>query len=276
MRCRGRLSHFSPDPLSPALLGLLALNNPPPPPGGGRSRRRSVCGCWRWVGLLASRYVVPLSRYRSFAIAVLFVLRCGLLACRCRGRCRCSLISSSHHIVVRCRPAFPACLRLVFPSSRPISSPVVSPVASPFFDTVGLGVRRGASVSYLLGFVLRSASVSIAGSWCFLCGAPSLGLLACRLGCVEMAFSSRPCVMCGGVLAYRLPSRLVPRLGRRLVGRVGSASLAPSCDTMGGEEGDCGLLIVFRSDFFAACLVPVLACLGLFLAPPMMWMAAGG
>lgn len=70
------LSHSSPDPLSPALLGLLALNNPPPP-GGGRSLRLSVCGCGRWVDLLASRYVVPLSRYRSFAIAVRFALRCG-------------------------------------------------------------------------------------------------------------------------------------------------------------------------------------------------------
>ena len=141
----GVLSHLSPDPLSPALVGLLALNNPPPP-GGGRSLRLSVCSCGRWVGLLASRYVVPLSRSRSFAIAVRFVLRCGLLACRCRGRCRCSLISSSHHIVGRCRPTLPACLRLVFPSSRPISSPVVSFPVSPRFDTIGRGDERGASV----------------------------------------------------------------------------------------------------------------------------------
>ena len=70
------LSHFSPDPLLFALVGLLALNNPPPP-GGGRSRRWSICGCGRWIGLLASRRAVPLSRYRSFAIAALFALRCG-------------------------------------------------------------------------------------------------------------------------------------------------------------------------------------------------------
>lgn len=59
---------------------------------------------------------------------------------------------SSRHLVVRCRPAFPAYLRLVFPSSRFISSAIASPVSSPLFDTVGRGVRRGASASCLLGF----------------------------------------------------------------------------------------------------------------------------
>lgn len=35
-------------------------------------------------------------------------------------------------------------------------------------------------------------------------------------------------------------SRLVSRLVYHPVGRVGSSPLAPSCDTMGGEDGDCG------------------------------------
>lgn len=74
------LSHFSPDPLSPSLVGLLALNNPPPP-GGGRSRRWSICGCGRAVGLLAYRPLVPLSRYRSFDIAVRLAVRGGAAWC---------------------------------------------------------------------------------------------------------------------------------------------------------------------------------------------------
>ena len=70
------LSHSSPDPLLSALVGLLALNSPTPP-GGRMSRRLSICGCGREIDLLASRRAVSLSRYRSFAIAVRFVVRCG-------------------------------------------------------------------------------------------------------------------------------------------------------------------------------------------------------
>lgn len=39
------------------------------------SQLMSVCGCGRDAGLLAYRRIVPLSRYRSFAIAVRFALR---------------------------------------------------------------------------------------------------------------------------------------------------------------------------------------------------------
>lgn len=79
---------------------------------------------------------------------------------------------------------------------------------------------------------------------------------------------------CDVLLACRLVSSLAPF--RRLVGRVGSASLAPSCDTIGGEVAiAAGYRSPFR--FLAACLVsPVLACLGSFLALPMIWMASGG
>lgn len=116
-----------------------------------------------------------------------YAVRLRLLTCRRRGRCRCSLISSSHHLVMRCRPAFPACLRLVSPVPSHLIIVVVSIVASivisPLFDTVGRGVRRGASVlSACLVFALRFVPMSIAGSCRFLCGVPSVCLL-CRLGC---------------------------------------------------------------------------------------------
>ena len=41
MRCRGVFSHSSPDPLLPALVGLLALNNPPAP---GRREELAAVG----------------------------------------------------------------------------------------------------------------------------------------------------------------------------------------------------------------------------------------
>lgn len=187
----------------------------------------------------ASRCVVPLSRYRSFAIAVLFVLRCGLLACRCRGRCRCSLISSSHHIVGRCRPAFPACF-VASRLCRLISSVIVSPVSSPFFDTVGLGVRRGASGVLLAWFFPAvCADVDRSVHAVSSCDVPSvcLPVVSVRLrGRWRLISSVRSMLRCPACPSSRLVSRLV----YHHVGRVGSSPLAPSCDTMGGEEGGCG------------------------------------
>lgn len=73
-----------------------------------------------------------------------------LLAFRCCGWWRCSHL---RHLIMRCRPAFPACLRLV--------SIVALIVVSPLLDTVGRGVRRGASgVLCLLDFILRSVPIS--------------------------------------------------------------------------------------------------------------------
>ena len=122
-----------------------------------------------------------------------YAVRLRLLACRCRGWGRCLLISSSRHLVisssrlvVRCRPAFPACLRLVSPVPSHLIIVVVSIVASivssPFFDTVGRGVGRGASVSCLLGSVLRSVPMSAGVDSRFVpfpsSAVSSLGLLA--------------------------------------------------------------------------------------------------
>lgn len=132
-----------------------------------------------------------------------------------------SMPSPWSHLVVRCCPACPACLRLVFPSSRPISSLVVSLVVSPLFDTVGRGVRRGASVSCLLGFCPAVCADADSRFMRYL-----VGLLAYQIGAAgAMAFSSRPssrpCGMCcDALLAHRLVSRLVRRPVCRVVPSV--------------------------------------------------------
>lgn len=193
-------------------------------------------------------------------------MRFRLLVCRCRGWWRCLLISSSRHLVVRCRPALPACLRLVFPSSRPISSLVVSLVVSPLFDTVGRGVRRGASVSCLLGFCPAVCADADSRFMRYL-----VGLLAYQIGAAgAMAFSSRPssrpCGMCCDAL---LAHRLVSRLARRPVGLFGSVFLSPRLATrLAGRRADAVRLFVSRS------ILPLLACLGLFLAIHLIRMAA--
>lgn len=110
-----------------------------------------------------------------------------------------------------------------------------------------------------------------------------LGLLARRFGCVAMVFSShalissvRYVLRCPACLSARPVSRLV----RRLVGRVGSSrpSLAPSCDTMGGESAVAVRLrraFVPHPDFLPPVSSPC-ACLprGVPLSHPMMWMVA--
>ena len=118
-----------------------------------------------------------------------YAVRLRLLACRCRGwggAMSSHLVISSSRLVVRCRPAFPACLRLVSPVPSHLIIVVVSIVASivssPFFDTVGRGVGRGASVSCLLGSVLRSVPMSAGVDSRFVpfpsSAVSSLGLLA--------------------------------------------------------------------------------------------------
>ena len=177
------------------------------------------------------------------------------------------------HLVVRCCPACPACLRLVFPSSRPISSLVVSLVVSPLFDTVGRGVRRGASVSCLLGFCPAVCVDADSRFMRYL-----VGLLAYQIGAAgAMAFSSRPssrpCGMCCDAL---LAHRLVSRLARRPVGLFGSVFLSPRLATrLAGRRADAVcLLSVLRSDFFLPVSSPVLACLWSFLAIHLIRMAA--
>ena len=84
---------FRPAP-PPRLFPICLLDLIPRPPGRGRRGRMSICGCGRWVGLLACHLSVPLSRYRSFAILV--GLRSGsLLVCGhlLRFVCGCVVVS---------------------------------------------------------------------------------------------------------------------------------------------------------------------------------------
>lgn len=161
---------------------------------------------------------------------------------------------------IRCHTValLPTCLRLVFPSSRLISSIVVSLVVSPFFDTVGRGVRRGASASCLLGFFPAvcsdvDRSVHAVSS----CDVPSVCLpVVSAAG--AMAFSSRPCGACYDVLLTR---HLVLSLASFIIPSVRSVlRLSPRLATRwAGRRTDAVLLrcaIVSRSDFLPPCLVP--------------------
>lgn len=181
---------------------------------------------------------------------------------------------------IRCRTLslLPACLRLVFPSSRLISSIVVSIVSSPLFDTVGRGVRRGASVSCLLGFILRSVPMSIAGSCRRSLTFPRSACLSARMrGDGVLISSVRDALRCSACQS----DRLVPRLVHHPVDRVGSSPPSPRLSARwAGRMADAVRLrlrraIVPRSDF-AVCLVPVFACLGSFIAIYLIRMAAGG
>lgn len=93
---------------------------------------------------------------------------------------------SSHHLIIS---SFGSVLRFLLACGssrlfRPshliivVVSIVALIIVSPLFDTAGRGVRRGASASCLLGSVLLPVPVPmpIAGSWCFLCGVPSVCL----------------------------------------------------------------------------------------------------
>lgn len=170
-----------------------------------------------------ARGVLVFFSYRLFApCSIEYTAWLRLLACRCRGRCRCSLISSSHHIVVRCRPALPACLRLVFPSSRPISSPVVSPVVSPLFDTVGRGVRRGAS-GVLLAWFFPAVCADVDSL-----SMPYHPAMSSRSACLSARLRGRwrfHLVRAGCVVMSCLPRRVVSSLVSFIIPSVGSAYL---------------------------------------------------
>lgn len=169
---------------------------------------------------------------------------------------------SSHLVISSCR-AVPSCvsclLRCVLalpPHLMPISSVIVSPVVSPLFDTVGLGVRRGAFASCLLGSVLRASLISIAGSCRFLCDVPSV-CLPVGSAAGAMAFSSRPCGMCCDVmLTHRLASsRLSSRLSSHRSGRFCVSRPVLRHDGRGVGRLRRAIRSPFR--FLAACLVPL-------------------
>lgn len=156
---------------------------------------------------------------------------------------------------IRCRTLslLPACLRLVFPSSRLISSIVVSLVVSPFFDTVGRGVRRGdVGALGLLGFSLRSVPMSIGRFMLY------LPAMSPRSACLSSRLRGRWCshlIMLNVLRCPCLP--VVSFLSSFAVPPVWSSHLvylAPSCDTMGGEAGGCGEAIRFSFYSPFACL----------------------
>lgn len=170
----------------------------------------------------------------------------------CRIRCRCLLISSFRHLVVLFRPAFPACLRLISP--LPFHLIVVSsyrlsprPSVSPLFDTVGRGVRRGATVSCLLGFYpVVCADVD---SW-VIPYLPTFPLSACFVGSAAERWRSH-LVRAGCAAMSCLPvgsPRLSSRSSSRRSGRFISSVSRPVLRHDGRGVGGCGATAAcFRS-----------------------------
>lgn len=173
-----------------------------------------------------------------------------MLACRCRGRCRCSLISSSRHLVVRCRPVFSACLRLI---SSVAVSPVVSFPVSPRFDTIGRGDERGASVSCLLGFC-PAVCVGVDSRLMVFplrCPIPWSACLSARL---RGRWRSH-LVRAGRVAMPCLPRRIVSSLASAVVSSVGSVlRLSPRLAARwAGRRADAARCY----SFLTACLIPL-------------------
>lgn len=120
-------------------------------------------------------------------------------------------------------------------------------------------VAGSGGVLCLLGFILRSVPMSAGVDSRFVpfpsSAVLSLGLLACRIGCGDdcvLISSVRDVLRCPACPLARLSPFAVPS-----VGSVHHLSLAQSCDTIGGEEGDCVAVAACftpRPDF-AACLV---------------------
>lgn len=170
-----------------------------------------------------------------------------------------SILSSSHHLVMLCRPAFPACCasRLSIISFHLIACRLARLLPA---LRHGWAVRGAGSVmSCLLGSVLWAALISIAGSFRILCGV-LLGLLACRLGYWCGRWRSH-LVRAGCVAMPCLPLIVSSRLVRRPVCRVGFSFLSPRLATrMGGEVAIAAVLFVLRFDFLPPASSPC-ACL---------------
>ena len=137
------------------------------------------------------------------------------------GRLSSLVISSSRRAVQSCVSCLLAAHLASAVSShrRLISSLVVSPVSSPFFDTVGRGVRRGAS-GVLLAWFCPAVCADIDSRFTPFPLRCLLGLLACWLGCGAAVLSSHPC----GCVAMSLLTarRLVSFLVSSIIPSVGS------------------------------------------------------
>ena len=93
---------------------------------------------------------------------------------------------------------------------------------------------RGAFASCLLDSILWAGPISIAGSWCFLCGVPSVCL---PVGSAAGGRWRSHLVRAGRAADVLIAAhRLVSSLSSFVVSSVGSGHhLSPSCDTIGGE-----------------------------------------
>lgn len=117
-------------------------------------------------------------------------------------------------------------------------------------------------MSCLLGFILRSASMSISRFMPFPLRCP-LGLFACRLGCGGTVFSSSrvDALRCPACLSARLVSRLV----YHPVGRFGSCVSPRLATRWAGRRRlrcDCGVLSFLILISCRLSRLHVLACLG--------------
>lgn len=133
----------------PPILGSRqsACLNCSPAPGRGRSERRSVCCCGRDGGLLASHRVMPLSRYRSFAVDTWLV--CGdVPIAPCLVICLVCLIAQVYRSPVFLIKAFQRirCPRLPFLLISSSRSSLHHPISS---ACCSLGSRRCRLVSVI-------------------------------------------------------------------------------------------------------------------------------
>lgn len=182
------------------------------------------------------------------------------------------MVMSSHLVISSCG----AVLRFLFAcgSSRlPVSSHRSSSRPSSPRSSTRLGGACGGErpVSCLIGFC-HAVCADVDNRFMRL----PLGLLACRLGCGAIEFSSHPCGMCCDVLLACGSSRLSPRSSFRRAGWFIS-SLSSRLATR--WAGRWRLRRCYSFSVSISCRLPrphVLACLGAFLAIHLIRMAAGG
>lgn len=189
-------------------------------------------------------------------------MRLRLLACRCRGRCRCSLVSSSRRAVPSCVSCLLAA-RLAFAVS---SHRLSSRLSSPLIDTVGLGVRRG-DAGVMLSWFFPAVCVDVDSL-----SMPYHPAMSPRSACLSARLRGRwrsHLVRAGRVAMPCLPRRIVSSIASAVVSSVGSVLRLPRPvlrhDGRGGGRMLCGCRL---------SRLPVLACLGSFLAIHLMRMAA--
>lgn len=183
------------------------------------------------------------------------------------------MVMSSHLVISSCG----AVLRFLFACGSyrlPVSSHRSSSRPSSPRSSTRLGGACGGErpVSCLIGFC-HAVCADVDNRFMRL----PLGLLACRLGCGAIEFSSHPCGMCCDVLLACGSSRLSPRSSFRRAGWFIS-SLSPRLATR--WAGRRAIAAFYPFSVPISCRLPRSPCACLPrvvpLSRPMMWMAAGG